>query len=441
MKTPAFLMAVAALLPSAPMAQPPNYHAEFLGEFFVTRMNESTQMIGVSTSGGAQRGFVVSAGQQPQNLPLPDGMHSSHAVAISDVGVIVGAVSASLSPEFGGQAVAWHPDGNGGYSVELLSALPGQTLSRATAVNNIGDILGYSSDGQYRYPVLFTAPGGVMDLSATGIFDPADVNDRRLVVDHSFTVKRLDLNSMTVEDLGVPPGSYLATTASVINESDQVAGLAILTSSDNCDRVAARYTNGAGWEIFSGCGQHNSATDMNDRGDLVMRLNVAPYVYFEGLGTYRIEDLIVSQTGHWYVLNGFGLAINNAQQLVVSATNPTTGQTGTLLLTPESPVTGVGPDTPADTAALLLLNGAPNPFNPRTTLRLVLPTAGYVRLSVLGVDGGLIRVLVDESRSEGDYAVIWDGQDRAGHPVAAGVYLARLEAGGEVITQKLVLAK
>ena len=37
--------------------------------------------------------------------------------------------------------------------------------------------------------------------------------------------------------------------------------------------------------------------------------------------------------------------------------------------------------------------------------------------------------------------VSWDGTDRAGQPVAAGVYLALLKAGKEVSSYKLALIK
>ena len=231
--------------------------------------------------------------------------------------------------------MAWIPDGAGGYTIKQFGTLQGHVTSFATAVNNLGDVIGYSSNGTFRYPVLFSAPGGIQDLSSTGVFDPADINDQRVLIDHSFTCKRLNLNTMVVEDLGVPvgPPTYLASTGAAINEFGQVAGLAIYSCCPNCDRVAARYTDGVGWEVFSGCGQSNGATSINDFGDVVMRLNVAPYVRFEGLGTFRIEDLIVADVGHWYLFNRSG-PINNARQMVVGGTNSVTLESGAILLTP-----------------------------------------------------------------------------------------------------------
>lgn len=426
------LVSCIALSPSLAEAQAPRYQAEFLGEFFPGRMSETGEIIGTTTFGGNQRGYVVSSGVPLELLPLPNGMISSNAIDINEQGVIVGATSPYYSPEFSGRAIAWDPDGMDGYTTRLLGALPGQSISRAMAVNNLGDIVGYSSDGTYRYPVLFTAPGGVMNLTSTGVFDPVDINDHRVLVDHSFTVKRLDLNTMNVEDLGVPPGSYLATTAAAINDSGQVGGLAILSNGANCDRVAARYTDGVGWEIFSGCGQYNSVSDMNEGGDVVMRLNVAPYVRFEGLGTFLVEDLIVNDVGHWYVSNFSGLTINSVKRMAVFGTNQVTGQSGALLLTPEN-AAGVDPAGGTLFSAAPGLSAAPNPFRGRTSIRFELTRDTRVSLGALDVTGRVVRRLVDgEIRAAGSHRLEWDGRDQDGRALASGAYHFRLDADGAV---------
>ncbi|HVS09096.1 MAG TPA: hypothetical protein VMS76_04410, partial [Planctomycetota bacterium] len=322
---------------------PPKYQAELLGAAInASAMNSSGQVIGTTNgSSGNLRGWIASSGSPLTELPLPPGRISSYANDITDQGLIAGAVGSAYSPEFSGVAAAWYPNGSGGYTVVELGKLPGHVGSNATALNDAGDIVGWSSNGTYRWPVLFTAPSGILDLTSTGIFDPHAINEKRVVADSSFTVKLLDLNTMAVTDLGVPtgyPSNYLATSAAAINESNQVAGLAILTTSTSCDRQAARHTPGIGWKIFSSCGKYNGAVDINDLGDVVMQLNLYPHVRFQGLGTFRIEDLIDAPVGHWYVINGYGLAINNARQMAVPATNQVTGQSGMLLLTPENAV-------------------------------------------------------------------------------------------------------
>lgn len=356
------LRAVAALVASTIVGtvgagSPPQYTAQLINtDIVAAAMNEHGDVVGTNLS--PMRAWVSKGGGMAALLPLPTGYASSWAADINDLGAIVGAVGPGATPEFGGRAVLWTPDGSGGYAIQVFGTLPGHLRSDATAINNLGDIIGISANNMFRYPVLFSAPGGLQDLSSTGIFDPWDINDQRVLVDHSFTSKKLDLDTMVVEDLGVPGPGYLASTGAAINESGQVAGLVILTTSTSCDRQAARFTEETGWEIFSICGPYNGAVDINDHGDMVMQIQLKSYVRFEGLGTYLIEDLIVNEIGEWYAITFASLAINNARQLVVTATNPTTNQTGVLLLTPVAIPGDIDGDGAVDAADLAALLGA-----------------------------------------------------------------------------------
>jgi hypothetical protein len=332
----AITVAICTALPVA-RADSPSYTARFLtpgiSAISAAAMNEAGDVVGTSTTGSGA--WISRAGAPAVLLPLPPGAQYAFAAYINDAGVIVGAVGPTVYPEYGAKAAAWIPDGASGYTIREFGTLPGHASSYATAVNNLGDIIGYSSNGTFRYPVLFSAPGGIQDLSSTGIFDPTDINDSRVLVNHAFNHERMDLDTMIAEGLGVPPGppSYSASWVQAINESGQVAGSAIYACCPDCDRVAARFTDGVGWEVFSGCGRSNGASFINDLGDVVMRLNVAPYVRFQGIGTFRIEDLIVEDVGHWYVINGAG-PINNSRQMAIPATNSVTGESGMILLTP-----------------------------------------------------------------------------------------------------------
>lgn len=95
----------------------------------------------------------------------------------------------------------------------------------------------------------------------------------------------------------------------------------------------------------------------------------------------------------------------------------------------------------ASPPAPVVLGNFPNPFNPRTTIRFELPTAGRVRLEVFDVRGRRVRLLLDEERSEGLHEVVWDGRNRDRQPARAGAYLARIETGGGVLVHKMALAK
>ncbi|MEN8008184.1 MAG: FlgD immunoglobulin-like domain containing protein [Candidatus Krumholzibacteriota bacterium] len=100
-------------------------------------------------------------------------------------------------------------------------------------------------------------------------------------------------------------------------------------------------------------------------------------------------------------------------------------------------VSAVG-DLPAVRA---LEQNYPNPFNPKTTIAFTLDRSGQVKLQVYDVQGHLVRTLVDGTRTAGQYRVDWDGRDNAGRAAAAGIYMYRMESGGQVHQRKMTLIK
>ncbi len=106
----------------------------------------------------------------------------------------------------------------------------------------------------------------------------------------------------------------------------------------------------------------------------------------------------------------------------------------------QSPSTAA-PEGAAVAARPALLGNYPNPFNPRTTIAFSLPAAGHARLAVYDVRGALVTVLADDDLAAGRHAVAWQGCDAAGHAVAAGTYVYRLEAAGAVASGRLALVK
>ncbi len=83
----------------------------------------------------------------------------------------------------------------------------------------------------------------------------------------------------------------------------------------------------------------------------------------------------------------------------------------------------------------------PNPFNASTVIAYRLSTDGAVRLEIFNILAQRIRTLVDEAQDAGSYQVHWDGRDRRGVIVAAGVYLVHLRYPGGVQTQRLLVLK
>ncbi|HXF99408.1 MAG TPA: FlgD immunoglobulin-like domain containing protein [Bacteroidota bacterium] len=88
-----------------------------------------------------------------------------------------------------------------------------------------------------------------------------------------------------------------------------------------------------------------------------------------------------------------------------------------------------------------LYQNYPNPFNPTTTIRYALKRRGDVRLEIFNLLGQRVRTLVHREQNAGVYSVVWDGTDEAAHPMASGVYVARLDAGEFVAVRKMLLLR
>ena len=82
----------------------------------------------------------------------------------------------------------------------------------------------------------------------------------------------------------------------------------------------------------------------------------------------------------------------------------------------------------------------PNPFTPGvspTIFAYRLESEGHVRLTVYNLLAQEVAVLVDQRQGRGLHRVAWDGHDRNGEPVPAGVYWYKLEAGSQTALMRL----
>jgi len=88
-----------------------------------------------------------------------------------------------------------------------------------------------------------------------------------------------------------------------------------------------------------------------------------------------------------------------------------------------------------------LAQNRPNPFGARTDIPYTVPRAGRVRIAVYDVGGRKVADLVDRDEPAGARVVRWDGRDRGGERVAAGVYFYRMVAGEYRRVRKLVVLR
>lgn len=87
------------------------------------------------------------------------------------------------------------------------------------------------------------------------------------------------------------------------------------------------------------------------------------------------------------------------------------------------------------------LSAHPNPFNPQTTIRFIVPSGGSVRLAVHDAAGRLVRTLVEAELPAGSHEAVWDGRDARGLGVASGSYFVRLFADGMAETTRVGLVR
>lgn len=114
-----------------------------------------------------------------------------------------------------------------------------------------------------------------------------------------------------------------------------------------------------------------------------------------------------------------------------------------------SPVEGGG----SHPAEFRLEQNFPNPFNPSTTIRVVLSSPGTMQLRIFNLLGQEVRLLADGRFDRGTHEFLWDGRDNSGRALASGTYFYRLsavgetlsrrdgQAGGEASTRKMIMVK
>lgn len=336
------LACLAALLLSTSVAraQLPVYDVEFLATASApTAIDDLGRVIGTGALAPvAERAWIVSRSMPLTYLPLPPGRVSSRAWDINALGQIVGSVSSNpwAGPAYGGVAALWTPNGSGGYSVQELGTLPGDTGSVAKALNDSGDIVGFSQ-GAVQRSVLFVPPGGVVDLSSTGAANPVGINNARQVACQGPRAARLDLNTLVLTDLGLPAGNYSTSRAIGINEAGHVA--AVLTrAATSCTEEAARFRDNLGWQVLSVCGAGNVPGSLNDVGDVTYWNTADAYVRLSGFGQRRIVDLLDPIEDRWELFNFSPGLINDQRQIALEGWHTGTGQQGTLLLVPRDSV-------------------------------------------------------------------------------------------------------
>jgi len=83
----------------------------------------------------------------------------------------------------------------------------------------------------------------------------------------------------------------------------------------------------------------------------------------------------------------------------------------------------------------------PNPFNPRTSIDLLLRGEGGATLEVYDLAGRFVRSLPIPQGQNGPLVVTWDGTNQHGREAASGVYFFRLSEAGIHQVKRAVLVR
>ena len=93
--------------------------------------------------------------------------------------------------------------------------------------------------------------------------------------------------------------------------------------------------------------------------------------------------------------------------------------------------------------AYAMRQNSPNPFTTQTTIRYAIPKGQQVPvfIGIYDLNGRLVKTLVRETMSAGQYTAIWNGEHDNGILSGAGVYFAKFQAATFSATRKVVMLK
>jgi hypothetical protein len=89
----------------------------------------------------------------------------------------------------------------------------------------------------------------------------------------------------------------------------------------------------------------------------------------------------------------------------------------------------------------VLNDPSPNPFSENMRISFQLDREEKAVMKVYNISGQVVKTILNEVRTAGQYLVSWDGNDDTGHQVASGVYICELQAGNKQAAQKMIKLK
>ena len=197
------------------------------------------------------------------------------------------------------------------------------------------------------------------------------------------------------------------------------------------------------WKVFPSVA---TASDVNGDGLLDVALVASNLTVGSALVVLLGQRNGVPTLEGYYPLPGEGSQVlasdvngDGDTDLVVLGTSPADGHGGvSVFINQGISATAVASETTTPAAFALGAN-YPNPFNPATTIPLVVPAgAKNVDLTIYNILGQPLRQVWTGPLPAGEHRLTWDGRDAQGQPVATGVYVYRLQVDEQTRTRKMV---
>jgi|GEM_PF-2309413 len=164
-------------------------------------------------------------------------------------------------------------------------------------------------------------------------------------------------------------------------------------------------------------------------------IEAGPYLFAasHGAGIFRSED----DGNSWQSYNS-GLSNGGVWSFVQDNSGYVfAGTNGSgVFRTQAAVLTGVEPQDASRLQSFELKQNYPNPFNPSTQIEFTLQKSGAVYLDVIDAIGRTVAVLINDSRSAGQYRVSFDGSG-----IASGIYVYRMQFDGRTEIRKMLLVR
>jgi parallel beta-helix repeat protein len=153
-------------------------------------------------------------------------------------------------------------------------------------------------------------------------------------------------------------------------------------------------------------------------------------------GKMNLSDSKVTGRWNWGSTLSMGVLTAGTYKLTVSTVKPGSESLLDMILISKSSTNNLSKEVVIENEQTAELRNYPNPFNPSTIISFHVPVTGHVEVSVFNSLGEKVADLVNEIREAGYFKVEWNASK-----LTTGIYFCRMQTGGTVSTQKMILMK